>query len=272
VVSVTDLEQGTHACCRFEDHDHKRGVVGAYVAEGLRRGERVAVYTRGNAGESLLPASLTRADIARLTDSGQLVLRSAEDGYFSGGGFDGAAQAADFEDFADKAVAEGYEGLRVYADNGWMPGELENPLDWLEYELRISQTIHDRRLTGLCGFEAADGDVVSLSLIDAVHPERVMPADDRPSQFHITSDGIGLAVNGELDHFCVGDLLQVLTAARPLLVTGQLSLAGVTFVDAAAAQALSGFIDTASPIVRDTSPVVQRVWSLIDAAPAGSPS
>jgi hypothetical protein len=272
VTSVADLAVGSHACARFADERHKRSVVRAYVDEGLRRGERVALYTRGTPAASLLPSAWDSGDVAALIDAGQLVLGSAEDGYFGDGKFDGAAQAAAFEAFAEEAVADGYEGLRVYADNGWMPAALDAPLDWLEYEMRISRMIRGRRLTGLCGFAASDDEALSAELLDAVHPERISSADDRPSLFHVVGDDGGLAITGELDYFGVGHLMGVLDAARPLLDEAGLSLSAVTFVDGAAASALARYIGDARLAVRDVSAPLRRLWDLLDLTSSGMAS
>jgi hypothetical protein len=249
---------------------HKRAVVASYVEDGLRRGERVALYTRGGDGTSLLPA-LGAGDATRLVEAGQLVLGSAEQAYFPDGGFDGAAQATAFEGLAESALAEGFAGLRVYADNGFMPAMLSDPLDWLEYELRISALVDGRRLTGLCGFDAAEPAELSQVLIDAVHPERV-GQDSRPSLFHVSADRGGLALAGELDFFCVDDLLHVLAAARPLLTDSGLSLSGLQFVDGPAACALARFVGSERLRVRDVPFPVHRVWELLDVSPgwAGS--
>jgi hypothetical protein len=266
VVAVADLVRGVHACCRFEGEAHKQAVIGAYVVDGVGRGERVALYTRGGDVMRLMASALSEAHVARLTAAGQLVLGSAEEGYFGGGSFDAASQVAAFESLAESALHDGFEGLRVYADNGWMPAALDDPSAWLDYELRISRMIRGRRLIGLCGFDAGEPEVLPAALVDALHPVGVGPAETRPSQFHVAGGDGGITVAGELDYFCVEDLLRVLNATEPLIAEHGLSLSGVTFVDGAAADALLRFVHRSGVQVVATSGVVRRVWDLLDAA------
>lgn len=263
MVGVGALVQGTHACCRFTDERGKRSVVSAFVADGLRRNERVAVYTRGGDGAELLPGSVRESDASRLIESGQLVLASAEDAYFGENGFDAEEQIAQFSSYTDATVNDGYAGLRVYADNGWMPAALEHPGQWLEYELMVSRMIAGRPLIGLCGFDVADDGPLSARAIDAVHPVSVPGEGETAASFHLVRDGDTIALRGEVDSFAVDELRAVLDAARPLLVTDQLSLAGVRFVDAAGAHALLSFMKENRVAVRDVSPALRKVWRVL---------
>lgn len=262
MVGVGALVHGTHACARFTDEARKRAVVSDFVAAGLRRNERVAVYTRGGDGASLLPGSIGEAGTARLVESGQLVLASAEEAYFGEKGFDAAGQVAEFASFTDSTVAEGYSGLRVFADNGWMPAALDEPRDWLDYELRVTRMMAGRPLIGLCGFDVADEGALSPRTIDAVHRVNV-PGDGPTSLFRVVRDRHAWALQGEVESFVVDELLDVLDAARPLLGTDPLSLRGVRFADAAAARALFGFVQDTGVRVRDVSSPLAKVWRLL---------
>lgn len=263
---VAALTHGTHACARFTDERRKRVVVSAFVAEGLRRNERVAVYTRGGDGASLLPGAIGEAGTARLVESGQLVLASAEEAYFGDSGFDAEAQVAQFAAFTESTVAEGYSGLRVFADNGWMPAALPTPRHWLDYELQVSRMMAGRPLIGLCGFDLADEGALSPRTIDAVHRVN-LPGDGPASLFRLVRDREAWALQGEVESFAVDELMDVLEAARPLLVTDPLSLRGVRFADAAGARALFAFVQDAGPAVRDVSPALARVWQLLQLDP-----
>jgi len=200
--------------------------------------------------------------VRELSAEGRLVVGSGEAAYFADGEFDGPARVAGFADFARQTVAEGYPGLSVYADNGWMPAALPDPAEWLNYELRVSQMVPDYHLIGLCGFDPSD-QTLSPEIVDAVHPVNVGREHRRPTNFHLSRLGEAFALSGELDNFILDDLMGVLTAAAPLLREHGLSLAGVTFTDAACAAALFNFVQDVRPEITDVSPAIAKVWRLL---------
>jgi hypothetical protein len=266
VVGVAALVHGTHACARFTHEGRKRSVVSAFVAAGLRRNERIAVYTRGGDGASLLPGSIGEAGTARLVESGQLVLASAEDAYFGEKGFDAEGQVAEFAAFTDTTIAEGYSGLRVFADNGWMPTALDDPRLWLDYELRVSRMMAGRPLIGLCGFDVADEGPGSPRTIDAVHRVNV-PGEGPTSLFRLVRERDAWALRGEVEAFVVEELQEVLDVLRPLIGADPLSLRGLRFVDAAAARTLFAFVQETGLALRDVSAPLAKVWRLLGLQP-----
>jgi hypothetical protein len=251
-------------------------VVSAFVSDGLRRGERVAVYTRGGDGASLL-SGLSLGDAPTLVAAGKLVLEAAEDAYAGGGRFDGAQRAEQFAEFAAATEREGYAGLRVFADNGWLIGPVVDPDEWLEYELRVALLIPQHRLTGLCGFDASPVGPLPTHILDCVHAATLEPGatPDGPwrmsveAPWRLSGDGRTLGLSGELDGFGVDDLVRVLDAARPLLADNALSLAGVRFADGAAADALRRFLRDAGCTAPDVPSALTRIWHLLDQMGSG---
>lgn len=251
---------GVHACCRFADDAERCAVVGAFVEEGVSRGERVAVYTQAGSSDVLDGLDL---DIDLLTATGQLVMGDVVAAYMRDGRFDGPARAAEFAAFAQETVAAGFPALRVYADNGGIPLLLDDPNEWLTYEARVAATVPQFALTGLCGFHAKDPQLLSDAVLDAFH-ETNLSAGRRPVPFHLqgTADGT-LKLVGEMDVFALKELQQMLAALGPAIQDHPLSLADVGFVDAAAAYELHDWSQSSSALVRDVPDNVRRVWSLL---------
>lgn len=251
---------GVHACCWFDDQEQRRAVVREFVATGLARGERVAVYT-GKRSPPIL--DLDDPDLAAHVASGQLVLGVAEDAYFPQDSFDGPQRAADFATFAAETADAGYPALRVYADNGRMPGLLPTPDAWLEYELRVAVTIPRYPLIGLCGFSADDRPALPIELLDAVHAHN-LGGDDRVSRFHVYGNADGsLTLAGEVERMALEQLQRVLTAGRPVLEDHVVSLRDVTFTDAAGATTLHDLAHTDGVTVVDVPLPVQRIWKAL---------
>lgn len=255
-----DVPVGVHACCWFDNPAQRLSVVREFVAAGLERGERVAVYT-GKGSPPLL--DLADPALAARVGAGQLMLCVAEDAYFPRAAFDGPQRAADFAQFAADTAAAGYPALRVYADNGRMPGLLPTPDAWLDYELRVALTIPRYPLIGLCGFSADDAPALSRELLDAVH-HRNLGEDVRASRFHLYGDADGsLVLDGEVERIALDQLRRVLTAGRGVLDDHVVSLRDVTFTDAAGATELHRLAHTDGVTVVDVPLPVQRIWKVL---------
>ncbi|MBV9292017.1 MAG: MEDS domain-containing protein [Frankiales bacterium] len=261
-----EVPTGVHSCCRFSDDEQRRSVVSAFVDDGLRSGQRVAVYQRSDATPLI---DLNDPKIRQYVESGQLIVGDAESAYFPAPDFDGPQRAAEFAAFAEETVRAGYSALRVYADNGRMPSLLPDPDEWLEYEMRVAALIPRYPLIGLCGFSADDPPVLSSELIDAVH-ERNLGDGTRPSAFHIYGNPDGsFSVEGEIDRFSVDDLRRILIAAQPVVEQQVVSLEDVTFTDVAGAAELHQLTHSGKVAVVDVPTQVRRVWKLLQLSPAG---
>jgi hypothetical protein len=252
-----DVPTGTHACCRFETAQQRQRVVSDYVADGLARRERVAVFCQREKPPAL---DMNDSELAESLDAGQLLLGVAEDAYFPDGCFDGRMRVDEFSALAQESVSSGWSGLRVYADNGGMPAALSSPDLWLEYEMRVGATIPRFPLTGLCGFSVDDPPALPVDLLDAVHECNVTAAP-RPSPFHLRgrSDG-SFALVGGLKQEALDNFRRLMSAAAPVLAGNYLSLREVAFVDSAAARELHRMARRNAVTIWGIPPIVRRLW------------
>jgi len=261
----TELPVGAHACCRFGSPQQRQRVVAEYVAAGLARRERVAVFSQRAKPPAI---DVTDEGFAEALATGQLLLGNAEEAYFPDGDFDGSARVAEFVELAREAVSAGYSSLRVYADNGGMPATLSSPDEWLLYEMRVAATIPRFRLTGLCGFSIDDPPALPADLIDAVHEFNVTAAK-RPSPFHFRgkSDG-SFELAGGVQQFALDNFRRLITAAAPVLSGNLLSLRELHVVDTAAAEELHRVMRGTDVTIWGVPAVVRHIWESLGLAPA----
>ncbi len=261
-VALRHLGGGAHACCTFRDELDRRNIVSDYLAAGIATGDRVFVFTRGGDPERAAH-DFGLAAFERLTASGQLTVASAEDAYFEDGVFDGEARAAGFGALADAAVAEGFRRVRVYADNGWMPATLDDPNEWIEYELRIAQLVPKHPVIGLCGFLDRDSVVLDDEIIDAVHEHR-LGAGERPSPYSLFGRADGTwAVRGEIDLRCWESFGRVLASAGALSDVPTVDLSNLEFIDVRTTSELHELARTERVVLRSPSRAFVRLWGLL---------
>jgi hypothetical protein len=129
------------------------GGVARFLAEGVPRGERL-MYVADDPSVDRWPK--------HLLDAGRLVVASVDEIYGSQRLVDANVQRRVYAELTADALADGFTGLRVAADNTSLIATPEQRRAWMRWEESVDGFIRENPLTGLCGFDRHRvGDVVS---------------------------------------------------------------------------------------------------------------
>lgn len=181
-------------------------LAGPFLAEGAARGELLMYLA-----ETPRPTT-----VARLRDHyGSRVIRIARvaDIYGESGIIDADAQLEVFGAVLADALAAGFSGVRVAADNTPFVTDEARLAAWIRWEHAADRFMADNPVTGLCAFDGRRVDVNPLRHLATLHPLS-SSADARP-QFRMYSDGGALCLEGDVDSFAVGELPRALDALPP---------------------------------------------------------
>ena len=227
------------------------------LADGARAGERL-MFIADDVSPSRL-AALPR--VHDLLADGALQLAEVTDVYGASFDFDPAAQLGVFTDALDTALADGFTGLRVVADNtSLVVGDDEEFARWLAWEQLTDRLQHDREIIGICFFDDSRIEPGRLEDLAATHP--VISAAVAPG-FRLFSCGEALHVVGEIDAFDTERLARLLATA-PHADRLVIDLGRCRFLDH---QALHAFADHAerstSLVLRNVPPTTRRVWEIV---------
>jgi anti-anti-sigma factor len=274
---AADLRLGDHICWTYSSDEERRTVLTAFVAEGLQARQRIAhVAPRG---EELRLVEYLRecgVDAAALIDGGRLVLGSAEKAYYPNGAFDPEESLLGFRAMAGQAVADGYTGLRVAGENGWILADWLHRATWPGYEVRVDRIIAGLPLIGMCSFDLRECGEEIVELMDAVHPVR-LGNSTATSAFHLHSNhDDGVVIQGQLDlasSETVESLLQTLAGEEAI---SRIDLSGLSFADVQGMRAIAAgarAIAKEGGVVRleDPPATFKRAWQLLrldEAVPA----
>ena len=203
-------------CLRMRPHDHIGWVfageagfeelAGPFLAEGAARGE-LLMYV----AEAPRPATA-----ARLRDRyGSRVIRIARsvDVYGESGIIDPVAQRARFAAVLADALAAGFSGIRVAADNSALVTDDTRLAAWIRWEYVADRFMADNPVTGLCAFDATRVDVNRIRHLTTLHP--LSASSDPEPQFRMYCDGGSLSLEGHVDSFAVGQLPLALEVLPP---------------------------------------------------------
>ena len=188
----------------------------AAFADGARRREKL-MFVAEDPDSSLLSGV---DGIGRLLATGQLELLPVDTVYGTGKAFSASAQLATFEGVLADALADGYRGIRVVADNTpLVGGDDESFRRWLAWEHLTDRFQAASTVTGVCFFDHAALSDERKADLAALHPVRSASTVEPP--FSLFSEGDALFVTGTLDTSSAEQfrrLLGTLPVDRPLVV------------------------------------------------------
>ena len=172
---------GDHIGHFYRGSDQMFSVLGPYVAEGLRRGERCVVISSPDTADQLrewLKELGLNADDA--CKEGQLFLHP------------GLATQSDMRALVSRVEAEsrdeGYKFVRWAGDAGWALAGKTSVCEMLRWEALYDKVSRDWQILALCQFDLTQfgGDVVMDALRS--HPLCIMGDVLIPNPFHVSPD------------------------------------------------------------------------------------
>jgi hypothetical protein len=208
VIDAHDRTRGMRfEVIRMRPHDHIGWVFNGsseftalaapYLAEGAELGERVMCVAED-------PDPQGMAELSGLVAKGALQIATISEVYGASGVVDPPAQRAIYAACVADALAAGYSGLRVAADNTPLVADEERLQAWLRWEIVADRFVAENHMTGLCAFNQEKVDVDKLRHLATLHP--LSSAASPVPQFRLFSDAGNLYIEGELDSFAVTQL------------------------------------------------------------------
>jgi PAS domain S-box-containing protein len=168
---MADLAAGDQVCWLYESDAEYRTLLAAFVRLGLERGERVVVVADAGQCEAL-PARLQEEGVAAAEGlaGGQLRLLEAGATYLPGGRFDPAAALAWLQDETGRALAAGYQGLRLNSDMVWAQRGQAGSEPLLAFAAGLAGWLPASRCLAVAAYDRRQFEAVQLMEALAAHP------------------------------------------------------------------------------------------------------
>ena len=233
--SPVGLTPGDHVAWAVDGVHPPAEALVPFFEEGAARRERLILVTDS---EQDALAGLGRRD--ELVDRGQLRLQSADQTYQLVLAGDPWGQAALFRDEADRALADGFSGIRVWADMTMLAADPGRRGRLLDYETAAESIFRERPATGLCAVDVTGAEEWWTTFASR-HPVRSGWSETPPLVVLLHDNVVRLV--GTLDLVGVPELRDSLESVRRT-TTGPLALdlEGVDFLDVAGTRAIAQFV------------------------------
>ncbi|MEU6993488.1 MEDS domain-containing protein [Streptomyces sp. NPDC046465] len=236
-IPVQHLRAGDHAFVSYADDDAGRDVVSAFAWAGLVKKEKVMVFAAPHQVEEQVWSSLEGpgALLRTAREQGQLVFGSMRGLIHPQADFTPDRQWQRITEETDRAVAEGYSGLRTYIDMHWV-GDLEADVGVMMHrESHAEHLFTDRPYTEICAYDSRWFTPDVLTAMHEAHPCRLL---SRLGALHVEHTAGVVRLVGEADlatrEQFMGAVREGLrrSAAAPSLTV---DLTGLVFLGAASA-------------------------------------
>jgi signal transduction histidine kinase len=178
------LRASGHLCFPYESEDERRRTLVAFVREGLMRHERcVCIGTAPDHEDLALALEAAGVGVAREVGRGALVLATHAETYWRTGAFDPEDALALMEELTDRALADGFVGLRA-------TGEASRPTPddlWphvIRYEALLNERLARRPFVGLCRFHVGRYSPERVRDILRTHPQALVRGEACANPFY----------------------------------------------------------------------------------------
>ncbi|GAA1889989.1 hypothetical protein GCM10009837_10050 [Streptomyces durmitorensis] len=197
-IPVQHLRAGDHAFVSYADDDAGRDVVSAFAWSGLVKREKVMVFAAPHLYEEQVWDRLDApgALLGAAREQGQLVLSSMRALIHPQDAFTPHRQWERITEETDRALAEGYSGLRTYIDMHWV-GDLGADVEVMMHrESHAQHLFTDRPYTEICAYDSRWFNPGVLEAMHEAHPCRLLP---RLGALHVEQAEALVQLVGEAD-------------------------------------------------------------------------
>jgi MEDS: MEthanogen/methylotroph, DcmR Sensory domain len=252
------LEPHDHGIWYGDGADDLYALATAALAAGARRNAKLMLVAREPEPDRLGGIG----DLERLLGRTQLEIADIDDVYGASRSFSAAAQLATFEGVLASALADGYTGIRVVADNTTLAsGDEDEFRRWLAWEQLTDRFQAHSNVTGICWFDRRELSDERQADLASLHPVCAESALEPPFSFF--TDGDAVAITGALDAWSADQFRRILDTSpdQSALIV---DLSQAEFVDHRALLALNSIASPQRPVrIRRAPGIVRRMPSML---------
>jgi hypothetical protein len=139
----------------YETEQEQLAVAAAYLADGLRAGERVFYVAESKPALERFRSALQGRGIntESMARRGALIEATHDEAHLQGGCFDSERMLRLLNEAMETALQDGFSGLRTCGDMSWLLREAAGADQVVEYEALLNQFFHGVAGAGMCQYD-----------------------------------------------------------------------------------------------------------------------
>ena len=166
------LHAHDHAVFFDESYEHGRRAIIPFLKTGIDRGEK-CIYLAHSHGAEQIERRLKEegVDAETVKAAGQLVILQASETYLSCGRFNPKRMIELWVSEVERAICEGYPGVRVTGETGWLAEYPQGHHLFAEYEAELNRSLFTRYpVLAICQYDQATIDLLTVRQAISSHP------------------------------------------------------------------------------------------------------
>jgi len=167
--ALGDVPWGTHVCQFYKTKDDLIDILVPYFKAGLESHEFCLWVTseplRAPEAEEALAKSVS--DLEEYVRSGQMEIFSHNEWYLKQGTFEQRRTLKGWKDKLDKALTDGYTGVRIAGNTTWLDKRLWG--NFIDYEKEMNEVIRKYRMIAICSYSLHDLGILEVIQVSSNH-------------------------------------------------------------------------------------------------------
>jgi MEDS: MEthanogen/methylotroph, DcmR Sensory domain len=148
------LGRHRHICAFFNSMDEQHRVLRSFIKDGFDLGDKAFhLVDPERREEHLRRLAEAGIDVQEAMDTGQLEVRTWQDGPLRGGRFDQDTWMASFEEVLQSGPAAGYAQTRFLSHMEWALVDLPGVEDLIEFETRVNHVVPKYEDAVICAYD-----------------------------------------------------------------------------------------------------------------------
>ena len=165
------FQPGDHLCCLYETDEQHKALLTHFLRQGLERGEKVRYIVDTRTEKTILGyLSEDGFEVRPHLQSGQLGVLCFDETYVRRGIFDPDEMISQLRAETIKALAQGYNALRVTGEMSWTLRGLPGSERLIEYEGKLNHFFDLNRCLAICQYDVRLFPPELLLGVLATHP------------------------------------------------------------------------------------------------------
>ena len=149
------FQQGQHICAVYDSLEEQLAVAAHYIADGLQRDERCLYVAESKAALDCFRARLGTigVDVDAAEAGTALLLQTSDQAHLLNGHFDSERMLKMLNESIEKALDDGFVGLRTCGDMSWLADTPPGADQVIEYEAVLNELFRNARGLGMCQYD-----------------------------------------------------------------------------------------------------------------------
>lgn len=213
---LRNLGLGNHLCCIYRDKDEQSSLLTKFMKIGLERNEKCLYIFDDRTKEEIMDKFReSEINLEEHLSSRQFEFLTKRESYLKDGYFEPDKMLNLLTEAKEKALKEGYNGLRATGEMTWFFSEAPGVEKLMKYESRLNDFLQYNKIFVLCQYNEKKFPPENLIDVIYTHPKIAIHKSIYKNHYYMPRDVFAARVKGKVDRDYYVNLKDNITKEAP---------------------------------------------------------